>query len=197
MRIEKLKNSNLLKPGQLLVVLKYCKFYGDATLLHLRESAEIGPLQFYRHRQEPVPGISRAKHGRIFRRPRTTNERRPHFSNKATQDIVDSNGIALKIRQKRKSHMLPDVYDDLSLQYQPKLERASRNPAKERRQHQPAISQPCVLGLVKPGAAYRERPTAYKIPFYKEIDRNLLQRDRPKSVRRIRSGKFGIPPRSR
>jgi hypothetical protein len=28
--------------------------------------------------------------------------------------------------------------------------------------------------LVKPGAAYRERPTAYKIPSYKEIDRNLI-----------------------
>jgi hypothetical protein len=68
MRIEKLKNSNALKPGQLLVVSKYCKFYGDAALLHLGGSAEIGPLQFYRHRQEPVPWINRVKHGRLFRR---------------------------------------------------------------------------------------------------------------------------------
>jgi hypothetical protein len=118
MRIEKIKNSNVLKPGQLLVVPKYCKFYGDAALLHLRESAEIGLLQFYRHRQEPVPWISRVKHGRLFRRPRTTNERRAHFSNKATKEILESHGVAFKLRQKRKSHMLPDAYDDLSLQYQ-------------------------------------------------------------------------------
>ena len=117
MRIEKLKNSNALKPGQLLVVSKYCKFFGDAALLHLPESAEIGLLQFYRHRQEPVPRISRAKHGRIFRRPKTTNERRAHFSNKATEEILQSYGVALKLRQKRKWHMLPNAYDDLSIRY--------------------------------------------------------------------------------
>jgi hypothetical protein len=117
-RFEKLKDSNLLKPGQLLVVSKYFKFYGDAALLYLRESAEIGLLQFYRHRQEPVPRISRAKHGRMFRRPRTTNERRAHFSNNATEEILESHGVALKLRQKRKWHMLPNAYHDLSLRYQ-------------------------------------------------------------------------------
>jgi hypothetical protein len=118
MRFEKIKNSNLLKPGELFVVPKYCKLYGDSTLLHLPESAESGRLQFYRNRQEPVPWISRAKHGRIFRRPRTTNERRAHFSNNATEEILQSYGVALKLRQKRKWHMLPNAYHDLSLRYQ-------------------------------------------------------------------------------
>jgi hypothetical protein len=114
MHIEKIKNSNLLKPGELLVVPKYRKLYGD-SLLHLPESAEIGLLQFYRHRQEPVPKISPVKHGRLFRRPRTTNERRAHFSNNATEEILQPYGVALKLRQKRKWHMLPDAYHDLSL----------------------------------------------------------------------------------
>jgi hypothetical protein len=118
MRIEKLKDSNLLKPGQLLVVSKYCKFYGDAGLIHLCESAESGRLQFYRNRQEPVPWISRVKHGRFFRRPRTTNERRAYFGSKVTKEILQSYAVALKLRQKRKWHMLPNAYDDLSLRYQ-------------------------------------------------------------------------------
>ena len=118
MRFEKLKDSNLLKPGEPLVVPKYCKLYGDSALLHLPGIAEIGLLQFYRHRQEPVPRISRVKHGRMFRRPKTTNERRAHFSNNATEEILESYGVALKLRQKRKWHMLPNAYHDLSLQYQ-------------------------------------------------------------------------------
>jgi hypothetical protein len=117
MRLEKLKDSSLLKPGELLVVPKYCKLYGDSALLHLPGIAEIGLLQFYRNRQEPVPWINRVKHGRLFRRPKTTNERRAHFSN-ATEEIFQSYGVALKVRQKRKWHMLPNAYHDLSLRYQ-------------------------------------------------------------------------------
>ena len=93
-------------------------FTAMLALLDLPESPGIGLLQFYRHRQEPVPRISRAKHGRIFRRPRTTNERRAHFSNNATEEILESYGVALKLRQKRKWHMLPNAYHDLSLRYQ-------------------------------------------------------------------------------
>jgi hypothetical protein len=99
MRIEKIKNSNVRKPGQLLVVPKYCKLYGNTAFFRLRENAEIGLLQFYRHRQEPVPWISRAKHRRLFRHPRTTNERRTHFSNEATKEILESYGVAFKLRQ--------------------------------------------------------------------------------------------------
>ena len=142
MRFEKLKDSNLLKPGELLVVPKHCKLYGDSTLLHLPESAEIGLLQFYRHRQEPVPRISRAKHGRMFRRPKTTNERRAHFSNNATEEILESYGVALKLRQKRKWHMLPNAYHDLSLRYQRCWKEHRRNQLKNagsinRRIHSP------------------------------------------------------------
>ena len=114
MRFENLKDSSLLKPGELLVVPKYCKLYGDSALLHLREDAESGRLQFYRNRQEPVPWITRAKHGRIFRRPRTTNERRAYFGSKVTKENLQSYGVALKLRQKRKWHVLPNAYHDLS-----------------------------------------------------------------------------------
>jgi hypothetical protein len=117
MHIEKIKNSNVLKPGELLVVPKYRKLYGDSALLHLPGIAEIGLLQFYRNRQEPVPWINRVKHGRLFRRPKTTNERRAHFSN-ATGEILQSYGVAFRLRQKRKWHMLPNAYHDLSLRYQ-------------------------------------------------------------------------------
>jgi hypothetical protein len=117
MHIENIKNSNVLKPRELLVVPKCRKLYGDSAL-HLAGIAETGLLQFYRHRQEPVPRISRAKHGRMFRRPKTTDERRAHFSNNATEEILQSYGVALKLRQKRKWHMLPNAYHDLSLRYQ-------------------------------------------------------------------------------
>ncbi len=112
MRFEKLKDSSLLKPGELLVVLKNTAFF------RLQQTVESGRLQFYRNRQEPVPWINRAKHGRMFRRPRTTNERRAHFSNNATEEILEPFGVALKLRQKRKWHMLPKAYHDLSLRYQ-------------------------------------------------------------------------------
>jgi hypothetical protein len=45
MHIEKIKSSNLLKPGELLVVPKCYKLYGDSALLHLPGIAEIGLLQ--------------------------------------------------------------------------------------------------------------------------------------------------------
>ena len=118
MDVENIKNSNLLKPGELLVVPKYCKLYGDSALLHLPEIAEIGLLQFYRHRQEPVPRIGRVKHGRMFRRPKTTNERRAHFSNNATEEILESHRVAFKVRQKRNPYMLPNAWDDLFIGYQ-------------------------------------------------------------------------------
>src|SRR5258708_16087308 len=107
MRFEILKDSSLLKPGELLVVLKNTAFF------QLQQSAESGRLQFYRNRQEPVPWINRVKYRRFFRRPRTTNERRAHFSNKATKEILESHGVAFKVRQKRNPYMLPNAWDDL------------------------------------------------------------------------------------
>jgi hypothetical protein len=118
MRIENLYNSNTVEPGQRLVVLKCWKFYGTAAFYHLQQSVKSGLLQFYRHRWEPVPWINRVKHGRLLRHPRTTNERRAHFSNKATKEILESHGVALKVRQKRNPYKLPNAYDDLFIRYQ-------------------------------------------------------------------------------
>ena len=144
----KLKDTTFLSREEPPVVLKNTAFF------QLQQSAGSGRLQFYRNRQEPVPWINRAKHGRFFRALRTTNERRAYFGSKATEEILQSYGVALKLRQKRKSHMLPNADHDLS-RISTKLERASWNTAKERRQRQPSNPQPSVLGFVKPGAAYR------------------------------------------
>ena len=67
---------------------------------------------------EPVPWTRRSKNGRLFRRPRTTNERRAHFSNKATKEILEFHAVVFKLRQERNSERLPNAHDDLSLRYQ-------------------------------------------------------------------------------
>ena len=118
MRVKKLTHSSALKPGELLVVLHCLTERGSDAFVDLRKHVGTGVVKFYRHRQEPVPWIGRSKDGRLFRRPRTTNERRAHFSNKATKEILEFHCLALKFRQKRNSHMLPDIYDDLVLRYQ-------------------------------------------------------------------------------
>jgi hypothetical protein len=106
MRIKKLTDSSVLKPGELLVVLHCLSQRGFDALGGLRKSIGTGVVQFYRHRQEPVPWIGRLKSGRLFRRPRTTNERRAHFSNEA-KEILESHGVAFKIRQDRNSDHCP------------------------------------------------------------------------------------------
>src|SRR6516225_5140978 len=118
MRIKKLTNSNVLKPGQLLAGLHCLNQCGSEALFDLRKSIRIGVVQLYRHRREPVPWIGRSKNGRLFRRPRTTNERRAHCSNEATEEILESRGLAFKLRQERNSNRLPNAHDDLSLRYQ-------------------------------------------------------------------------------
>jgi hypothetical protein len=35
-----------------------------------------------------------------------------------TEEILESHGVALKLRQKRTPYKLPNVYDDLSIRYQ-------------------------------------------------------------------------------
>jgi hypothetical protein len=117
MRIKKLTDSSVLKPGQLLVVLHCLNQCGFDALFDLRKSIRTGVVQFFRHRQEPVPWARRSKNGRLFRRPRTTNERRAHFSSEA-KEILESHGLAFKLRQRRNSHLLPNAHDDLSLRYQ-------------------------------------------------------------------------------
>src|SRR6516162_6691086 len=58
MRIKKLTNSSVLKPGQLLVVLHCLNQCGSDALFDLRKSIRIGVVQFYRHRREPVHGLA-------------------------------------------------------------------------------------------------------------------------------------------
>ena len=111
MRIEELDNRNALEPGQLLVVLKCWRFYDNADVCHLQQSVKSGLLQFYRHRQEPVPWICRPKNYRLFRHPRTTSERRAYFSSTAAKEILESHGVAFKVRQKRSPHWLPNFWE--------------------------------------------------------------------------------------
>jgi hypothetical protein len=118
MRIKKLTDASVVESGKLLVVLHCLNQCGFDALGGLRKSIGTGLVQFYRHRQEPVPWTRRSKNGRLFRRPRTTNERRAHFCNKATEEILEFQGVAFKLRHKRNSHMLPDIYDDLFLRHQ-------------------------------------------------------------------------------
>src|SRR6516162_1595006 len=118
MRIKKLTESSVLEPGELRVVVQCLSQCGFDALGGLRKSIGAGVVQFYRHRQEAVPWIGRSKNGRLFRRPRTTNERRAHISNEATEEILESHGVAFKLRQRRNSHLLPNAHDDLSLRYQ-------------------------------------------------------------------------------
>jgi hypothetical protein len=54
MRIKKLTDSSALKPGELLVVVHGLNRCVYDALVDLRKSGS-GVVQFYRHRQEPVP----------------------------------------------------------------------------------------------------------------------------------------------
>lgn len=118
MYIKNLTNSNLLKRGELLIVLKCLWLYRDDAFIDLRKGTKTGVVQFYRHRQEPVPWVSRWKKGRYFRHPRTTNERRANCATRTTKEILENHGVAFKVRRKRSSHRLPTTYDDIFLQYQ-------------------------------------------------------------------------------
>jgi hypothetical protein len=111
MHIKKLTDNSVLERGELLVVLHCLNQCGSDALVELRKGVGTGVVKFYRHRQEPVPWIGRSKNGTLFRRPRTTNERRAHFSNKATKEILESRGIAFTLRQRRNSDKLPNAHE--------------------------------------------------------------------------------------
>jgi hypothetical protein len=116
-RIKKLTDSSGLKAGELLAVLHCLSHCGFDAPGGLRKSIGAGVVQLYRHRQEAVPWLGRSKNGRLFRRPRTTNERRAHFCSEA-KEILESHGLTFKLRQDRNSDRLPNAHDDLSLRYQ-------------------------------------------------------------------------------
>jgi hypothetical protein len=118
MRIKKLTNSSVLQRGESLIVLKCSKRYHDEVLIDSLKGTGTGVIQFYRYRQEPVPGVSRWKNGRCFRHPRTTNERRANCATNTTREILEHHGSAFKIRPKRGWHRLPTTYDDVFFRYQ-------------------------------------------------------------------------------
>ena len=61
---------------------------------------------------------SRVEKWQIIPPSESTNERRAHFGNKEIKEILESHGFAFKLRQKRNSHLLLNIYDDLFLRYQ-------------------------------------------------------------------------------
>ena len=118
MHIKKLTDASVLKRGELPIVLKCSKRYSDDFLIDLGKSLGTRFVQFYRHRQEAVPWVSRWKNGRYFRHPRTTNERRTNCPANTTREIFEDHGLAFKIRPKRGWHRLPTTYDDILLRHQ-------------------------------------------------------------------------------
>jgi len=144
MYIKKLTNSNVLKGGELLIVFKCLGPYHDDALIDLRKGTGIGVVQFYRHRREPVPWVSRWKNGRRFRHPRTTNERRANCAAKTPMEVLENHSLAFKVRPKRSSHRLPTAYDDIFLRHQRTWKEYRRTQRKvvgsiNRRMHSPPI----------------------------------------------------------
>jgi hypothetical protein len=144
MYIKKLTNSNLLERGELLIVLKCLWLYRDDAFIDLRKGTKTGVGQFYRHRQEPVPWVSRWKNGRCFRHPRTTNERRANCAADTPKEILENHGLAFKVRPKRSPHRLPTTYDDIFLRHQRSWKEYRRTQRKvvgsiNRRMHSPPI----------------------------------------------------------
>jgi hypothetical protein len=142
MYIKKLTNSNALKRGELLIVLKCLWLYRADAFIDLLKGTKTGVAQFYRHRQEPVPWARRSKNGRLFRRPRTTNERRANCAITTPTEVLESHGLAFKVRPKRSSHRLPTAYDDISFHHQRSWKEYRRTQRKvvgsiNRRMHSP------------------------------------------------------------
>jgi hypothetical protein len=142
MYIKKLTNSNALKRGELLIVLKCLWLYRDDAFIDLRKGTKTGVIQFYRHRQGPVPWVGRWKNGRCFRHPRTTNERRANCATTTPTEVLESHGLAFKVRPKRSSHRLPTAYDDIFLHHQRSWKEYRRTQRKvvgsiNRRMHSP------------------------------------------------------------
>jgi hypothetical protein len=140
MRIERLSDSNGLKPGQLIATrnqwrwLRYEPFTGSQKRLE--------QIQLYRYRQGPVPGIHRRKKRRWFRHPRTTSERRANSATRTTKETVEYHGVVLKLRRKRRK--LPSAYDDLFVDRQRSWKKHRRTQQKrldniDRRMHSPPI----------------------------------------------------------
>jgi hypothetical protein len=116
MKIQKIEASAALGPGQLLATWSGWQFFGYNVFFE----REIGSrqFQFYRHWRDPVPGTKRPKHRRNFRHPKTANERRASFPARKNQELLGEPEFSYTVRKKRSPHRLPDLYDDVWIQYQ-------------------------------------------------------------------------------
>ena len=116
MKIQKIKESNALQPGQLLATRSGWRWFSSVAFT----DSEISgwQYQFYRHRRDPVPGVKRSKRRRNFRHPKTANERRASFAAAKNREHLGGPDLAYTVRKKRSPHRLPDVYDDVWIQYQ-------------------------------------------------------------------------------
>jgi hypothetical protein len=125
MKIQKIEASDALKPGQLLATRSGWRLLGSVALTDLESGNR--QFQFYRHRRDPVPGIHRPKRRRIFRRPKTANERRAGFAAPKNRESIADPELAYTVRKKRSPHRLPDVYDDVFIHYQRSWKEHRRN----------------------------------------------------------------------
>jgi hypothetical protein len=125
MKIQKIEESDALNPGQLLATRSGWRWFG---LLNITDSEKGGrQFQFYRHRRDPVPGTRRPKRRRNFRHPRTANERRASFAATKNREFLADPDVFFTIRKKRGPHRLPDLYDDVWIEYQRSWKKHRRN----------------------------------------------------------------------
>jgi len=109
MKIEEIESSNTLEPGQLLIASdSWCWLVSDAR----------PEFKFCRHRRDPVPGVHRSKRQRIFRHPRTTNERRATPAVRTSRQFREVHDTVFKLRGKREFNALPNLYDDIWIRHQ-------------------------------------------------------------------------------
>ena len=148
MRIKKLTDSSVLKPGELLVVLHCLNQCGFDALGGSRKSIGAGVVQFYRHRQEPFHGLagrrmadcSGAREQRMSG-GLTSAMRRQKKSSNLTASPSNSGKDEIRICCPTPRRFISSV--------SAKLERASWNPTKEHKQRQPPNPQHSLLGLIK------------------------------------------------
>ena len=125
MKIEKLEESDTLKAGQLLATRSGWRWFGSVAFTD--SESDNRQFQFYQHRRGPVPGTRRPKRRRNFRRPKTANERRASFAAPKNREHVRDPDLAYTVRKKRSPHRLPDVYDDVWIEYQRSWKEHRRN----------------------------------------------------------------------
>ena len=125
MKTQKIEVSEALKAGQFLATRNGWRWIGSVTLT----DSETGSreFQFYRHRRDSVPGIKRAQRRRNFRHPRTANERRASFAAPKNRASLADPDLAYAVRKKRSPYRLPDLYDDVWIQYQRSWKEHRRN----------------------------------------------------------------------